>query len=119
MNERNTQVLQHVIEGAYPEDSSHSSYSPRSLQEEDNSIDKENFNKIKDAYDACMNEDAITKLGADPLIKLLDHVKELLPVDSEASAKDDSNGLTDAFIYANQVGVSPLMQFSIGVSTLA
>lgn len=39
--------------------------------------DEENFDKMKLAYDACLNEDKIKALGAEPLLHVLDEIKKL------------------------------------------
>lgn len=38
------------------------------------STDEENFQKMKDAYSACMDEDAIKKAGISPLTPILDQI---------------------------------------------
>jgi len=41
------------------------------------SSDEENFKLMKDAYDACADQETIKKHGVKPLVKILDEIKDL------------------------------------------
>ena len=45
------------------------------LQAADKSADEQNFDKMKAAYDACLDEDKLKSIGSKPLLKVLDDVK--------------------------------------------
>lgn len=49
------------------------------LQSSEKSADEENFDKMKDVYDACLDEDTIKSLGVKPLIKVLEEIKQAYP----------------------------------------
>jgi endothelin-converting enzyme len=72
MSETSQTLLRHILEAKYPEESKHSSFSPAQLAITESSIDRENFEKLKTAYDACMDEDTIKKVGATPLLDVFE-----------------------------------------------
>ncbi|KAJ5601688.1 hypothetical protein N7510_011222 [Penicillium lagena] len=72
--------------------------------------DKDNFQKIKAAYDACLDETAISKRGTEPVDKMLAQLEKIYP----AKTGDDPNHLTDVVLYLMKSGVDALT--SLGVS---
>jgi endothelin-converting enzyme len=72
------------------------------------SSDEENFDKMKAAYDACLDVDSIAKLGLQPLNDIVKKVEELFPV-----KKGDDLAIKNV---ALQKTISALAE--IGVSTL-
>jgi len=70
------ELLRSVVEGEYPGDSSHSHFSPRNLHRRDLSVDQENFIKLKTAYNACVDVDALKEVGTAPVVDLLDELKK-------------------------------------------
>ncbi|KAF2017828.1 peptidase family M13 [Aaosphaeria arxii CBS 175.79] len=88
MQEESSLLLRHVLEAPYPKDSEHSYFSPMQLRVNSKSADEENFNKMKSAYDACLDEDRIKSIGLQPLLEVLDEVKQAYPADGEAHIKD-------------------------------
>jgi len=75
VNDKNTELLRAVIEGGYPRDSAHSHFSPRNLHPGMASVDEENFNKMKLAYSACMDEDGLKKAGLAPIRNLVGRLR--------------------------------------------
>jgi endothelin-converting enzyme len=49
------------------------------LQTVQKSVDEQNFDKMKAVYDACLDEDRIKGIGAAPLLKVLDEIKQAYP----------------------------------------
>ena len=49
------------------------------------SADEENFDKMKAVYDACLDENKIKSLGAEPLLKVLAEIKQAYPEGDAAS----------------------------------
>src|SRR5688500_15042879 len=49
------------------------------------SDDEANFNKMKTAYDACLDEETIKSLGTSPLMAVLSRIKTAFPVDTSSS----------------------------------
>jgi endothelin-converting enzyme len=74
-------LLRHILEAPYPDSSSHSYFSPMNLAVATSNLDKENFDQLQRAYNACMAVEEIKKKGVDPLIDLLVDLEGLYPVD--------------------------------------
>lgn len=98
----------------------HSSFSPAQLVKSLSSVDEDNFNKLKAAYDACMDEDTIKKAGIKPLQEILHHVADMFPVEESAFGKrtrlekKDEEGLADTVLYLQRIGVSSLVSAGAG-----
>ena len=75
------------------------------------SADKDNFKKLKSAYDACINIDALKKRGSQPLEEILGNIESIY----SAQGKGSETNLTDALLYLMQTDVSALADFSISV----
>ncbi|KAF2443913.1 peptidase family M13 [Karstenula rhodostoma CBS 690.94] len=88
MNENSELLLRHILDSSYPKASQHSYFSPMNLMANKKSIDEENFDKMKAAYDACLDEDKIKGVGAGPLLEVLDGIKNTYTADKAASPKD-------------------------------
>jgi endothelin-converting enzyme len=73
------------------------------------SADEENFDKMKAAYDACLNEDKIKKTGAKPLMHVLEAIKKAYPV-----AGSDSHSVKDAILLLAKYGVTGLVAAGTG-----
>ena len=69
------------------------------------SVDQQNFDKLRNAYDACMDEDTIKKAGVKPLLEVLHDVAEL---------SKDSSGLSDTITFLLKLGVSSLVSVGAG-----
>jgi hypothetical protein len=60
------------------------------------SADEVNFDKMKAAYDACLNEDQIKSIGAEPLKHVLEEIRKVYPAatsDSLSTVSLDSSQL--------------------------
>jgi endothelin-converting enzyme len=90
MFESSQMLLRHILEAPYPSESKHSSFSPARLVHSLSSIDQENFNKLKDAYDACIDEDKIKKDGAAPLMNILSQITDMFPIQESADEEERS-----------------------------
>jgi endothelin-converting enzyme len=73
------------------------------------SADEENFDKMKAAYDACLNEDKIKEAGAKPLMHVLEVIKKAYPV-----AGSDSHSVKDAILLLAKYGVTGLVTAGTG-----
>lgn len=69
------------------------------------SADQQNFEKLKDAYDACMDEDTIKKEGIKPLTEILKEIMDMF------NKKED---LADTIIYVANLGVSAFISTGAG-----
>jgi endothelin-converting enzyme len=78
------------------------------------SADKENFQKLKAAYDACTDVEALKQRGSKPLDEMLAQIETIYPT----GGKDSQKNLTDAILYLISIDVSALTAFSISVRSL-
>lgn len=79
------------------------------LQSIAKSADEENYDKMKTAYDACLNEDKIKEIGVEPLLQVLNEVKKTYP---GADAGDDAT--KDAILLLAKYGVTGLVTAGTG-----
>lgn len=111
MAESSETLLRHILEAPYPKSSKHSTFSPAQLLGTLSSADQDNFNKLKDAYQACIDEDTIKAKGIKPLAEILYQVAEIYPVKASKSNRDD---LADAITYLAKIGVTSLISLDAG-----
>ncbi|KAK3315735.1 endothelin-converting enzyme [Apodospora peruviana] len=104
MSEDNEAKLRKIIEGAYPGESSHSHFSPRNLDTAAVSIDQQNFDMMQTAYNACMDEASIAKLGVAPIITVLDQMSKVF------APPGDYSGLA---LFVKTVGASSLLSIYV------
>lgn len=118
MSEASESLLRHILEAPYPDTSEHSTFSPAQLVETASSVDKENFKKLKTAYDSCQDEDSIKKEGIKPLLAILKEISALFPVKKydteEVFAAKDGDSLSEALTFLNKLGVSALVSLGPG-----
>lgn len=118
IDERSNAILRHVLEGEY-ETTSSSSFSPSVLDSTVADLDKANFNKLRDGYLACMNEELIAKRGLEPLLKFVTELKDVYPLhpskDTLKKPEDPIEGLTDAITYMQELGLAGFIDFGISV----
>lgn len=111
MSETSQTLLRHILEAPYPDSPDHSSFSPANIFSTMSSVDRENFNKLKGAYEACMDEDTVKKNGVEPLMKVLHQVAKRFPIETSAQDHDD---LSDTTLYLAKLGVSSLISLGVG-----
>ena len=73
------------------------------------SADEVNFDKMKAAYDACLNEDQIKSIGAEPLKHVLEEIRKVYP-----AATSDSHSIKDAILLLAKYGVTGLVSAGTG-----
>jgi endothelin-converting enzyme len=80
------------------------------------STDEENFNKMKTVYESCMNEDALLKVGAYPLVQLVNQVIDKFPAEGKSSEvpKDPLDTLSHAILFLEQYGVTTFEAMGTG-----
>jgi len=98
------------LEAPYPEKSKHSSFSPAKLIQTLSSADQENINKLKAAYNACMDVETIKRSGIKPLAEVIQQVVDIYPVKKSHWDKYD---LVDAVTFLTKLGISSLVSISI------
>ncbi|KAI5379256.1 hypothetical protein J4E82_001769 [Alternaria postmessia] len=109
MSENSQMLLRHILEAPYPKDSEHSYFSPMQLMSVAKSADEVNFDKMKAAYDACLNEDQIKSIGAEPLKHVLEKIKKVYP-----AVTSDSHSIKDAILLLAKYGVTGLVSAGTG-----
>jgi endothelin-converting enzyme len=72
------------------------------------STDELNFNKLSSAYNACLDEDAIQKIGLRPLTEVIDQVKKSFPLGG-SSAGRSTNAISKTVLLLAKYGVSALV----------
>ncbi len=80
------------------------------LEAEGKSADKQNFDKLKAAYDACMDEDTLKELGVGPLMRLLNQT--LSELSSGGSSENDA--LSATVLSLARMGISALVSAGTG-----
>ena len=124
MQENSEVVLRHLLETPFSD--SHPRLDPHSSPEA--SI----FGKLRDAYDACMDEGRLHELGSQPLITVLRKIEELFPAARPHSSSEPfpqmlhekqkglvytgENQLATTVGYLASIGVESILSFSVGVS---
>lgn len=127
MAENAQQILRHVLESPYASDFYR--------MEGDSSAKREIFEKLHDAYDACMDEELIKKIGSSPLLDVLRKVEELFPaskpsvstgsltfpllnnLDQKGILFEGENQLSRTMAYFISIGMDPLLAVYVGVCT--
>ncbi|KAI1657459.1 endothelin-converting enzyme 1 [Daldinia decipiens] len=119
MSETGQTTLRHILESSYPTTSKHSSFSPQNLIKIAASTDEENFRMIQDAYNSCLDEETLQKVGVKPLIDLINQVATSFPV-SDAYGGDsplketDYAALSDTILLLEKLGVSSFVGLTAG-----
>ena len=121
MDENSETLLRHILEEPFPNE----------MQSLDSvSVDKDNFEKLQDAYGACAEESKIKEKGSGPLLDLLGKIEELYPAHRPdlGTTKPSSllkfmqktlssrreNQLSEALEFMMSVGIEAM--FSMGLS---
>jgi len=76
--------------------------------------DIENFNKLKDAYSACLDESTIRERGIKPLVEVLAKLQSIYPADNETTLGTEDH-ITDAVLFLIQSNVEALVSPSVSV----
>lgn len=101
MSENANMRLRHILE------------TPDALEElQLASADKDNFKKLKSAYDACIDVETMKERGSQPLDDLLTEIATVYP----SHGKSSQENLTDGILYLLQNDVPALADFSVSVS---
>ncbi|OTB04317.1 hypothetical protein M426DRAFT_320912 [Hypoxylon sp. CI-4A] len=117
MSENGQTTLRHILESLYPTDSQHSSFSPQNLFALAASTDEENFNKIQQAYNSCLNETNLQKVGVEPLVALISQVATSFPVtesDSGLLEEADYAALSETVLLLEKMGVTSFVGLTAG-----
>lgn len=121
MAENSQRILRHILETAFSD--SHPQVDPET------SAEGAIFQKLKDGYNACMDEDRLKEIGSKPLLNILLKIEDLFPAtrphhesrffpkpldQSQKSLKYDvENQLSTTVAYLISVGVTSLVSFPV------
>jgi len=72
-------------------------------------VDEENFDKLKAAYDSCLDEETIKKTGVDPLIEIMNETSRIFYSNSDAKS-----ALSGTILYLSKLGVTALVATGTG-----
>ena len=109
MAENGQRILRRVLEA--PDVISQQDFEARSSAKDDI------FHKLKDSYNACMDEDQIKKQGSGPLLEVLGEVGALYPApDPEVMVQGIDANLTRTVAFLAGFGVDAILSFGVGVS---
>jgi endothelin-converting enzyme len=75
------------------------------------SADKKSFQKLKSAYDSCIDTETLKARGSKPLEDLLNQIETIYPV----HGKHTKNNLSDAIAFLIQADVSAFTELSVSV----
>ncbi|KAK0564906.1 hypothetical protein OC844_001498 [Tilletia horrida] len=104
----NTKVMVEILEGPSSSTSSASAdlVSNSTVSgDSDARVDKKNLAKLRDFYDACMDQEAQDKAGDEPMLKLIDEFKSRLTVRDPTKKASDESTLT---AQVEEEGVQPV-----------
>jgi endothelin-converting enzyme len=82
------------------------------LKAVEKSADEENFDKMKAAYDACLNEDHIKSVGAKPLMEALSDIQKVYPASD--SKNSGEHALKNAIHALTKYGITSLVSTGVG-----
>jgi endothelin-converting enzyme len=96
-------VVQDILDGPYRQRAN--------LNGVNKTLHRANFDKLKAAYSACMDEEAIKKVGFTPLLAMLEELEGLYPAVAPKSPSVNSNKeeLTNALLWLHQNSASSLV----------
>lgn len=121
MAENSQMILRHILETSFED--SHPRLDP------DTSAEAAIFRKLKDAYDACKDEDRLKERGSEPLLDVLLEIEKLFPAKRPHSGSepfptlhhqsqkglkfDGQNQLSTTMAFLISIGVPSLVSFSV------
>ncbi|KAH8198724.1 hypothetical protein TruAng_007088 [Truncatella angustata] len=120
MSETGQTIIRHILEGSYPGESKHSSFSPMNLVALASSTDEDNFDTMKTAYNACIDETTLKQIGVKPLVQLTEQVAQSFPVKdgflntSDVLRKDDYARLSETILLLEKWGISTFESLDTG-----
>ncbi|KAK4206076.1 hypothetical protein QBC37DRAFT_147857 [Rhypophila decipiens] len=96
-------IIREVIEAPYQEAVEYHDIMVR------NNVDEQNHRMLQRDYQSCMNTEARKKAGRAPLLKVLDELADVWPInldDTSSFSDSDRQDLQNAIIFLEQLGIS-------------
>jgi len=123
IDDTNKKALRQIIEGNW-----HIPKTPQNvstdLPDPDEIVDRQNFVKLKNFYNSCLNETHIDELGAEPLLPIIREITKIFPatlLSDEASvptvqlqSQPWSANLTHTLALLAKYNINPLFSFYVG-----
>lgn len=121
MAENSQIALRHILETSF--DNSHPAVDP------DKSAESRVFQKLKNAYSACLDEERLREKGPEPLLEVLQKIETLFPAQrphgsgafplmlhqaQKGLKYDGENQLSTTVAYLITIGVESLVSFQVG-----
>ena len=111
MNEDSQILLRHVLESPFSKAVAHTV--------DANATDQENFEKIQNAYDACMAESVIRKRASSPLLQILYKLEEIFPVERPHHGQQSFPKMQmqhqKGFFYTGETALSNAISYLMGI----
>ena len=77
------------------------------------SADEANFEKMTSAYNACLDESTIKRLGISPLLDVIRRLKKSFPAEADTARRSD-RAISDAILFLAKYGISALVSPGTG-----
>ncbi|RSM04172.1 hypothetical protein CEP52_006976 [Fusarium oligoseptatum] len=106
-------AVKRILESPYPT-GKEAGWITVNLTKEQSRADKENFAKIQDAYNVCMNYTAIEEEGLSVLSKFVETVVDVFPAGEESGKNethDYSKELGETFVLFESLGIETTQRF--------
>ena len=118
IDERSTIILRRVIESEYSARSGRAGFLS-SMDAATPNVDQENFKKLQDGYNACMDEDLIAQRGLQPMLRFVQEIRDIFPAtrSSGRKGKGSTVNITNAITYLQELGLAGFIDFGISVRT--
>jgi hypothetical protein len=100
-------LLRGILEGDYATNN-------KTIDVPQRNFDMENFQKMKDAYQTCMNEDAIKEYGTTPVKEVLERFATVFPRKGPSFSEKTKDELTKTIIWLQKNGVSGIIESDTG-----
>jgi endothelin-converting enzyme len=110
MSDVNRNVLREILEGEFVPNINLTTADAKTA-------DRDNFAKMKTAYNSCKDEAAIASVGVAPLRVILDELEKHYPATPRSNVNAGNDELTNALIWLAKNSVSGLVSISVTVSS--
>ena len=121
--DQTNRIIKNIIEGEYADAIDYQAV-PHVTAFASGSIDEANFAMLKRDYEACMDVDAITAAGSQPLVDLIAELNSIWPIvdsdDVESKITEaDYASLSSAAYFLEALGISSLVNVGVGADPLS
>ena len=123
MHETSQLLLRHILESPFPK--------TLTTGGDASIVDEENFYKLQDAYNACLDESKIRTLGSGPLLDILRSIEEMYPARrpsqgsslqrtsttqrQKALKQYEGRALSEVLVYLSSIRVEAMVSLEIQV----